>query len=111
MKPPSPDNWLYSLKVWEDGDLGIGIYVGVINDVDCPVVVIDETTLHVAIGRNAIWHFNRELGVFETVPRGSAQWSAAIIEEAGLPLDAGLGISLTNLDRNDIVFRLLPATP
>ena len=113
MNPPSPEEWIDNLSVWQVGDIGVGIYDGIVNNVDCPVVVIDEEQLHVAITRNAenIWHYDRTTGEFETVVRGSAQWSSSIIEAAGISLEAGPGIALENLSRGDVAFKLLPTTP
>lgn len=113
MRPPSPSDWINSLEEWQTGVVGVGLFNGVINDVDCPVVFIDDTKLHIASKNytSDIWHFNRVTGVFETVPRGSAAWSSTIIEAANLELEEGEAVRFESIDENDVDFKLIRATP
>lgn len=101
--------------MWSSGDIGIVVYDGIVNDIDCPVVQFTSgDELHILLQtqpERRIWHFDRLSGVFELVPAGETSWANAVIEAAGLEqvVTAGSGRQRASLSMDDVSFKLQSA--
>lgn len=115
MNPPIVP-WLDTLPVFEESVTtdGIGVYVGVVNDIENICVQILDGELHVLMrtfgeGSRTIWHYDEDSDTIIASPAevGSG-YGEAIVEGAGFEaITAGIGVRLAGLNKGNIAFKIL----